>query len=242
MTLQHLPDLTIQQWPHLTVTDSWWAIFAAIVAAIAAFFSAVAAIATSILAFVTNRLVKKTADMSKATNDMADKTAGLATQAAKQVEETAESMDQAQRHHEQSLMPLVWVKIDCQIRPRSVEWFFDINGTVLNSGPGLATAVYLHLKTGSFTPPESIYLGIIAANSEEAFERSYSLGNARQPNRLVPYDCVTKYTTIFDTLGAIAQNSHTGGSPAAVVTRYFPPQLRTAQEIRLYLDANGFPM
>lgn len=64
---------------------------------------------------------------------------------AKQAQESATAIDQAQRHHEQSLMPLVFVAFDCTRLEGSGKRWIHLKGDVINVGPGPATAIYLHL-------------------------------------------------------------------------------------------------
>jgi hypothetical protein len=229
----------------LTLNDSRWAIFAALAAAIAAVASAVAAAATTGLALVTRNLVKKTGDMSSATKDMVAKTALLGAQTAKQAQESALAIEQAQRHHEQSLMPIVWLTLDCDltsvVASDPPEAAIMVTGHVVNSGPGPATSVYLHLKASFYIPRYALYLGLIGPNATRPFKFVLSRGQLNQALEHFPYDCVTAYETIFDTRGAIVQRSPSGRSKDAVVTRYIPPSDESTGEIEEYLSANHFP-
>jgi hypothetical protein len=89
--------------------------------------------------------------MSSATKKMVEKTAALAMQTAKQAEESAQSIEQAQRHHEQSLMPIVWLILECESTMIAgtdpPERGIAVAGHVINSGPGPATSIYL-LRAG----------------------------------------------------------------------------------------------
>ncbi len=210
----------------LTVQDSGWVIFAACAAA-------GAAIATFVLALITRNLAKATSEMSSATREMVAKTAALGAQTAKQTEESALAIEQAQRHHEQSLMPIVWVSLNCFRVQTSEGWAIGVEGTLISSGLGPATAVYLHLNLAAYHPPHAIYLGLIGPKQERPFKTMYPLGTMHQGLLWFPYDCVTRYRTIFDTEGAIAQHSHSGKAEHALVVKYIAPSAASDQKFRI---------
>lgn len=213
------------------IYDSGWAIFAAWAAA-------AAAIATATLAWLTRNL-------ANATKEMVTKTAALAEQTATQAKESALAIEQAQRHHEQALMPIVWVLLDCEnahiAGTNPQERGIVVEGQVINSGPGPAISIYLHLKASSYIPQYAIYLGLVGPNMARPFKFVFSLGETHQALRAFPYDCVTRYTSIFDTEGAIVQHSYSGLSKHAVVARYIAPSRESVKEIKDYLTNNGFP-
>lgn len=223
----------------LTVADSRWAITAALA-------STAAAVGTLVLAWVTRNLAYATSEMSRATKEMVAKTAMLGAQTAKQTEETALSTEQAQRHHEQALMPIVWVELQCKrvakhIEVGKYEIAIGVGGTAYNTGSGPTTSVYLHLKASSYRHPWAIYLGLVGPNAKRDFSFEYPLGTNAQALDYFPYDCVTRFTTIFGTEGAVFQHSYSGKSQDAVVSRYILPSTQSAQQIQKLLSDEGYP-
>ena len=186
--------------------------------------------------------------MSAATKDMVAKTAALGIQTAKQAEESALSIEQAQRHHEQSLMPIVWVRLNCKKldgvkvpgQPE-VQSVIAAEINLVNSGPGPAIAVYLHLRMTAYHPQHALYLGLIGPNTDRTFSTMFDLSSSHQVLEWFPYECVTRYGTIFDTEGAVAQRSHSGKADDAVMLQYFPPSAMSKVEIMDYLLKNGLP-
>lgn len=193
--------------------------------------------------------------MSSATREMVAKTAALGEQAAlqakesaRQVEETAQSLVQAQRHHEQSLMPIVWVSLNCSrisvAAPPGVQgtrFAIGVSGKIINSGPGPATAIYLHLKVSAYHPTHAEYLGLLGPNSDRDFSMMFELGPPHQALEWFPWECLTRYRTIFDTEGAIAQHSHSGKAEHGVVSHYIQPSDQSEDEIRTLLATSGLP-
>lgn len=220
--LQHVVVDNIRT--NIAVRDSAWAIFAAGAAA-------AAAIATFFLAWLTRNL-------AAATTEMAHRTADLSTQTANQVNETVAAIEQAQRHHEQSLMPLVSLQFDCTMETEGPRKWIHLRGDVINVGPGPATAVYLHLSTMAYVPQYAIYLGLIGANSRKELNLKYET-TTTQYVAAIPYKCVTRHRTIFDTEGAIAQDSHSGLGRDIKVSKYFQPSDSSKAEIDEYLRNEG---
>jgi hypothetical protein len=148
----------------LTLTDSRWAIFAAKASAVAAGASALAAIATSVLALVTWNLVSKTAAMSSATKEMAQKTSDLAKETAEQAKESGLAIKQAQRHHEETLMPYLraiegirtvqvsGVTVDTY--PKPVLCYNAGSVNLGNKGSGIAIKPTLYLEPPNQPPIE----------------------------------------------------------------------------------------
>lgn len=214
----------------LGIKDSGWSIFAA-------FAAAAAAVATALLAWLTRNL-------ARATTEMVNKTAALGVQTARQAEESARAIEQAQRHHEQSLMPIVSVSLSCETATVqsgiTTARGIVIVGTIANFGLGPATAVYLHFKSSQFTPSHVIYAGLVGPNTNKPFEKAYQTDDTGAGEHR-PYNCVTRYRTIFDTWGAIVQTSPSGEARHAVVLEYIAPSADSLVEIEKYLTDNGFP-
>lgn len=232
----HTPHVVVDQIAQpVNISDSGWAIFAAWAAA-------GAATATGILAYLTRNLANATSEMSSATGDMVLKTAALATQTAKQAEESAQSIEQAQRHHEQSLMPIVWVLMDCTrtIRPDNSHEV-NIKGKVLNAGPGPAVNIFLHFSAHTYQPQYAIYLGLIGPNSERPFDFHFKIEDQRNVIEDLPYDCLTRYETLFGTWGAIVQRSYSGRMIHQAVTKYFAPSNTSEKDIASYLARSSLP-
>lgn len=138
---------------------------------------------------------------------------GVSAFTARQAEESAISIEQAQRHHEQSLMPIVLVRTNCkriieQPPEQATRMVIGVDVTLINSGLGPAVAVYLHLKMAAYNPQHTIYLGLIGPKQERTAQAVFPLDAPFQTLLWFPYDCVTRYRTIFDSEGAIVQYSH----------------------------------
>lgn len=210
----------------IAVRDSGWSIFAAWAAAFAA-------IATFFLAWLTRNL-------AAATTEMARKTADLSSETSEQAKASVEAIAQAQRHHEQSLMPIVFVNFDCTARTAANKRWIQLKGEVRNIGPGPATEIYLHLRAATYVPEYAIYLGVIGANSQQPVELEYEMMSSNYIES-IPFDCVTRYSTIFETEGAVVQHSHSGLKRDIKVAKYFPPITTSKTKIATYLATQGFP-
>lgn len=200
-------------WP----PDSGWLIFSAVAAA-------AAAIATAVLAFLTRNL-------ATATQEMARKTADLATETKEQVEKSADAFTQAERHHQQSLMPVVYVEARCyaeDIHGRNLVLF---EGEVVNIGPGAATEIMVYLLCGTYEgtprqefPEQKIYLGMLAPNSRAKFQVGFNVDDNFIPvpgGRVYPYQAFTTFKSVFGVLGGVLQISNTGEAKDALISLQF---------------------
>jgi len=152
-----------------------------------------------------------------------------------------ESSMEVQRRHEQSLMPLVSMRLDCTGKRGALVPEVVIRGAAVNSGLGPATAVYLHIATVSYVPPHAIHLGDIGLKTEYPIELKFPLSPTAQPLDFVPYTCVTRYKDIFGNEGATAQRSFSGFSKDMTEIGRILPAPDTAEKIEKLLDENHVP-
>jgi hypothetical protein len=152
-----------------------------------------------------------------------------------------ESSSEAQRRHEQSLMPLVSMRLDCTGNRGAATPEATIRGAAVNSGLGPATAVYLHIATVSYMPQHAIHLGDIGSKTERPIDLKFRLSSTAQQLDFVPYTCVTRYKDIFGNEGATAQRSFSGFSKDMTDIGRILPAPNTAEEIAKLLDDNHVP-
>lgn len=216
VVVDHTPltRVSIDNWPG----DSWWFKFSAIFTAAAALFAAAAAGATFYLALITRAL-------ALATQQMATKTADLATETAIQVKETKDAIDQTERHHQQSFMPILTFRANCRMGPGADgNVHLVIDGEVKNVGPGPALSVYLYIKPVQYVP-KRIFLGLISGNSSLTLSNrivKYGPGDLMGLNS-APFDSLLRYQTIFGTQGAMWETSHSGLVDDVTIGRHIIP-------------------
>jgi hypothetical protein len=167
--------------------------------------------------------------------------ADLAKTQAKATVKLEEQSPEAQRRHEQSLMPLVSMRLDCTGKRGVLIPEVNIRGAAVNSGLGPAQAVYLHIATASYMPSHAIHLGDIAPKAESPIDQTFRLSSTAQVLTYVPYTCVTRYSDIFGNEGAIAQRSFSGFSKDMVVIGRVAPAPDTAAGITKLLEDNHVP-
>lgn len=145
-------------------------------------------------------------------------------------------------------MPIVSVEINCQKTPvrlapgeEGIPYAIAVDGILRNTGLGPSIAVYVHFKTVAYQPTHALYLGLIGPNTERKFSTMFRLGPTHQALDWFPWDSLTRYRTIFESEGAIAQRSHSGKASDTVVSKYIPPSPESAAEIAAYLSQNTLP-
>lgn len=217
------------------IPDSRWFIFSALAAA-------GAAIATSILAFITRNL-------AKATTTMAEKTAELAAQTATQVRESAEAIAQTERHHQESLMPLVSILGGFRIESGDNTNWFRFAGELVNDGPGPAVSILLFAYNTSVlvinTPQPEItgrsqLAGFIKGRHRDNFSCKWAIreGPPWYVEQSVPSDSAVLFKTIFGTEGMVAQFTPANGEPKT--RKVIVPSRDSSNEIREYFSAKGY--
>jgi len=148
---------------------------------------------------------------------------------------------EGQRRHEQSLMPIMSVHLDCTGKRGALIPEVTIRGVAVNSGLGPATSVYLHLATVSYMPTHAINLPDIAPRVEHPINLDFQLSPTAQQLDRVPYTCVTRFSDIFGNEGAIAQQSYSGlGKDVTTIGRILPAP-NTAAQIEKLLNDNHVP-
>ena len=153
---------------------------------------AVVAIATLVLAVMTWRLASATTTLATETKDLV-------------VSGNAER-DQVERHHQQSLTPLVVLDADCIPDGGRVRFV----GKIRNIGLGPATGVYICVKPDIAAPAQRYGRGLAAAGDVWDFELYWDMGREKTGLDLLPYDCIVCFTSMFATDGYIHQYSPTG--------------------------------
>lgn len=133
-------------WP----SDSGWFIFSACAAA-------AAALATAFLAVLTWSLASATTTM--------------AGQAKRQVDTAFDAFKQAERHHQQSLMPVVFLEATCKAETSSDGHHVVFEGDLVNVGPGASTEVIAYVLCGTYEgnpmqefAEQKVYLGLVGPN------------------------------------------------------------------------------
>jgi hypothetical protein len=148
---------------------------------------------------------------------------------------------EGQRRHEQSLMPIVSVRLDCTGKRGALVPEVAIRGVAVNSGLGPATSVYLHLATVSYMPTHAINLPEIAPSAEHPINLDFQLSPTAQQLDRVPYTCVTRFSDIFGNEGAIAQQSYSGLRKDMTTIGRILPAPNTAVQIEKLLNDNHVP-
>lgn len=201
-------------WIHVVVErgapESGWFIASTIAAGLAA-------LATTYLAFITRNL-------AIATRQMAKKTADLAAETATQVKETAGAIEQTERHHQESLAPILFLSVDCRMSLGADGLSRLIfSGEVRNVGPGPAVKVYLYIRPVGYGA-RRIFLGVIGANSASPMAKQVDYGYGQVPRQgNSPYDALLVYETIFGTEGAMWQHSYSGSHEGTEIGEHVLP-------------------
>jgi hypothetical protein len=191
-TLHVIVDRTVD------LKDSFWAVAGAVAGLLAA-------AGTVFLAIVTWRL--------------ADSTAKLAKQSTKQVEETADAMAQAERHHQQTMMPLVSASAN-GVKAQSRETdrvAMALVGKLRNIGPGPSVGVNILWKPSGYSS-RWFYAGIVSANSEIDLECAFEFDPHMVPAAIAfPYDCLIRFQSVFGTEGFVHLQSYSGDAKDAII-------------------------
>jgi hypothetical protein len=175
--------------------------------AISAIVSAGVAIATVSLALYTRRLAVETRDLVKS---------------------SAAERAQVERHHQQTMMPLVLIQAACIWRTVKDRNTMVLRGTIRNVGAGSATSVLLYIRPIGGPPAHSYDYGAISPNSANEFTIGWDFAAPRDAGQgaeeaNVPYDCFTTFESIFGTRGAVYQRSETGeDEPTAIGALVLP--------------------
>jgi hypothetical protein len=179
--------------------------------AIGAVTAAFAMTATAVMAFYTRRLAKETRDI---------------------VVESAEERAQLERHHQQSLMPLVQVEGTCLLSREARGNYIRFQGEIVNIGPGPSIGINLLLRPSAVTG-RWFYLGVIAGNERRPLNVEWLLpsGPVQDTSRL-PYDSLTRFRTVFETEGLVHQRSHSGEAKDALTMDFIIPSGNVARDLR----------
>jgi len=172
----------------------------------------VVAIATLVLAVMTWRLASATTALATETKDL--------------VASGNAERDQVERHHQQSLTPLVVLDADCipdGLRVRFV-------GKIRNIGLGPATGVYICVKPDVAAPAQRYGRGLAAGDAWD-FELYWDMGRERTGLDLLPYDCIVCFTSMFVTEGFIQQYSPTGRRLDLTIRQMILPERSKPGEI-----------
>lgn len=175
---------------------------------ISAIVAALAAIATLYLAFYTRQLARRTSEMALETRDL--------------VKAAGDERQQVERHHQQTLMPIVFLEAGCIMRSGSDGTWIVFEGTIRNVGGGPSTGINILFKPFGFVERVS-YQGLIGPNEGRPFRVEWKLTGPVPFQETLPYDTVTRFRTIFETEGAIHQKSFSGMARNAIVQAYISP-------------------
>ncbi len=186
----------------------------------------IAGAATALMAIFTWQLALRTRKLAEETGTLAAETRDLVKASAGQIE-------QAERHHQEGLMPIIFVRIDCSTHVTVVQnWgtgndapqpalALRIQGEIVNVGPGPATDVEMIFKPAPIVG-RRLYIGIIGPNSIQPLDHEWTI-SAGSPSPFVPYECLTRYRSVFGNEGATFQRSHSGYAKDARVENHIKP-------------------
>jgi len=179
-------------------------------------------------------LVNKTRIVAEKTADLAEKTKAVADRTGELVKETNRGTDQLDRHHLESLLPIVYVDAELtfarETRQDKPGLLISLKGDLVNVGPGPATSVNLLLKPVSIVE-RWFYQGLIGANSRRPLYELdwwiYPLPSfGFQEGQPWPFTVTTKYITVFDDMGQMYQHSHSGRRKDLLVDNWEKPTIR----------------
>ena len=175
-------------------------------------------LATLLLALVTFSLFVATLEVARQTAGLGFETAQLAKDTVKANDLAVRSADAAERHHRETLRPLIWqnVRLDCTRDGRDEEpWIFRLSGQCVNIGLGPAKKSFAFVDIVGFVRCV-LELGPMSAGErrdvDQIFEFNYSTEQAedtfdRWPRlsgapleslRNWPFVIRTVYWSIFD--------------------------------------------
>jgi hypothetical protein len=152
-------------------------------------------IATIVLVARTNAVARLTGLVAKATNDLAEATNTLARRA-------LDANDLADRHHRQSMSPLVYVDLEVTLSSGADGFHVAVSGRYVNVGPGPAQNVtmrvtsilkdYSHVGFSEALPP-------IGPNQEQPISFSWSSSHPRYTGEAMTmgYKATLNATNIF---------------------------------------------
>jgi hypothetical protein len=190
----------------------------------------IAALATVALVGATLLLVNKTRIVATKTAELVEKTKKVADRTAELVNETIRSTDQLDRHHQEALLPMVYVEAGLvlahQIRNNERGMLFSFVGELVNVGAGPSTSVNVLFHPAGIAE-RSFYQGMIGANSRRTLrEVEWWIPLADQPEGNRPFEVTTKYETLFDTVGHTIQRNHSGLPKDIIVVDSQKPIIR----------------
>lgn len=218
MLLAALTHVVIDRtvWP----PDSKWEIFAACA-------SAAAAIATAILALLTRTMAEKTAELAAQTRD--------------QVRESKEAVDQAERHHRESLSPFLALQLEA-FAYLAGPIKLGASYTIQNLGNGTAIDVVLTVAL------EGRVADIVGRHDAIAVGVPLNVNPlGTYATKPTPYHCLLSYANIFGERGWIAADSPNGTSDAMAILEHVRPGQGTeekwakVQEAFRFTNAPRFP-
>lgn len=186
---------------------------------ISAIVSALAACATVYLALYTRSLAQETRDLVRAGVD---------------------ERSQTERHHQQSLMPLVFAEGGCRLDRVQEGFQITFHGTLRNIGAGPSSSVNMLLRPIGFVG-RTKYLGVLGAGQVTNFTVHWVIGDVAPNQKLLPYDSLVRFQTIFGTEGAVYQRSHSGqAEDALALDLVLPDEPRAAEHIKELIQTH-FP-
>lgn len=165
-----------------------------------------------------------------ATLSLVNKTRAVAERTAELVKETIRGTDQLDRHHQEGLLPVVYVEaglvISKQTRQNVRGMKVELVGELVNVGVGPSISVNLLVRPAGIVE-RWFYVGLIGANSRRTLrEVEWFLPHYEQQEGNWPFEVTTKYETLFDTTGHTFQRSHSGLPKDLVTTDSQKPTIR----------------
>ena len=173
--------------------DSAWAIVAAIA-------SVAAATITAVLAFATVSLARQTKSMAEAT-------AALAQETKDSLGITRDGVEQNERHHRETLMPIVVLSASFRIDRKRGAFTGRLFGDVRNIGGGPSATTTIILRPDGLDHVK-IDIGPLAANSTVPLDHEISVLVQRLGPH--PFTSELEYVSVFSTKGISLQRSRTG--------------------------------
>jgi hypothetical protein len=195
---------------------------------LAASVSAAAAAATFWLAFITRGLALATQKLSEKTAEMTTQTASVANETRDLVNSSAEDRAQVERHHQETLAPLLVVEADL-VKSNTEGEQVALQGYLRNIGGGPAREAWIYIRP-SLAAPAQFSVRPIAAGDRWELSVGWA-GVLEARTTAYPYDLLVTFVTVFGTRGAIEYKSHSGIRDDLSVERVVSPSSGSHDEV-----------
>jgi hypothetical protein len=160
----------------------------------------------------------------------------LAAETTGLVRSGASERDQLERHHRQTLMPIVYVNAEAQRRDEYEGRPLIFCGYLCNVGLGPSVSVNILLKPSGIMP-RWFYRGAIGASSTAEFILEWKFNGPVPTQRWWPYDCLVHFVDTFGNTGAVWQRSASGLKEEFQILQIILPSATSNKEVEDLLTA-----